>query len=403
MQEHSSRVLVGVDIGTSRVRVVVGQANEKNQYTITGVGEAPMSGVRKGVVVSLAEPAKAIDEALGKAERMAGIEIDRATVSVNGSSILSTSASGMIAVASQEVAEQDLARVEEVATVGKIPANREVLTVVAHDFILDGQSSIKDPIGMVGARLEINASVVSALTPHVQNLRKATEAAGLVADAIVVAPVAAAEAVLSTAERENGVAVVDLGAATTSMAIYEEGDLRFVAVIPAGSHNITNDLAIGLQTTPEIAEKVKLAHADAAFAKLDKQITVKVNKKNHDFNLQDIDEIIEARLEEILESVAMNLKKAGYAGKLPNGVVLTGGGANLRNIDDYTRQALKLAVRIAKPDGLLGLTEKVDQPEFATAVGLMKLDAQIAPRSSGQSSGKGFLGGLFNLFNRNKE
>ncbi len=404
MQEKSSRIIAGVDIGTVTVRAVVGNVDDQGEVTIVGVGEADSKGMRKGIVAKLDAPSVAIDQALGKVERMCGQEIDRATININGASILSTEISGMVALGIHDgVTDEDLARLEEVATTGKIPANREILSVVAHDYVLDGQGGIKDPIGMSGARLEINASVISAMTPHVENLQKVAEGATLSVSQMVVSSVAAAEAVLSETQRENGVMVLDMGGSTTSMAIFEEGDLQYVSVLPVGAINITNDLAVGLETTPEIAEVVKLEHASAIFRDSTKRVSVKVNSKTHEFSLQDIDEIVEARLEEMFEEVYARLKAAGYAGKLPNGVVLTGGGAKLKGIDNFAKNALRLVAEVKAPLPLKGIIEKVDGPEFATAVGLMLLDQKRTEDWNGnfghdESSGGGLFGRIKRMF-----
>ncbi len=396
MQEKSSRIIAGVDIGTVTVRAVVGSVDDQDQVTIIGVGEAESKGMRKGIVAKLDAPSVAIDNALGKVERMCGQEINQATININGAGILSTKTSGMIALGSSDgVVEEDLIRLEDVATTGKIPANREILSVVAHDYILDGQGGIKDPIGMAGSRLEIDASVISAMTPHVTNLHKVTETATLTPNQMIVSPVAAAEAVLNETQRENGVMVIDMGGSTTSMAIFEEGDLQYVSVLPIGSVNITNDLAVGLETTPEIAELVKLEHASAIFRDSTKRVSVKVNRKTHEFSLQDIDEIVEARLEEMFEEIYDRLKTAGYAGKLPSGAILTGGGAKLKGIDNFVKNALRLVAEVKSPLPLKGIIEKVDGPEFATAVGLMLLDQKQSHDWAGLTDHKPSTGGLF--------
>lgn len=378
MQE-TSRYAVGIDIGTTTVRCVVGHIDATTGApTIVGVGQSANSGMRKGIVANLAGPAQAIDNALGEAERMSGYQVDAASISVNGSHILSTKADGMIAVGAMdhEIVEEDLARIEEVATLGKVPANREVLEVVPHSYRLDGQDNIKDPLGMTGTRLEINANVVSVLVPHLSNLQKASEMAKVTPHAITPAVLAASRAVLTEQQLENGVAVIDLGGATTSVAVFEEGDLQYVAVIPFGGVTITNDLAIGLKTDPEIAEKVKIAHG-AAVARPDTQdISIKHEKELHRFNTGDIDEIVEARLDEIFDAVQKELKKAGRAGQLPSGVVLTGGTAKLKGITSYTKEKLGLAARVGKPSGYGGVAENIDEPQFATAIGLMLIDTQ---------------------------
>lgn len=409
MQE-TSRYAVGIDIGTTTVRCVIGHIDATTGTpTIVGVGQAPNSGMRKGVVAHLNGPAQAIDDALGEAERMSGYQVNGASISINGSHILSTKADGMIAVGAMdhEIVQEDLRRIEEVATLGKVPANREILEVVPHSYRLDGQDNIKDPIGMTGTRLEISANVVSALAPHLANLQKSAEMAKVEPHAITPSVLAAARAVLNEQQIENGVAVVDLGGATTSVSIFEEGDLQYVAIIPVGGVNITNDLAIGLKTDPEIAEKVKVGHATAMPRKNDERITIKQDKETFAFDSENVDEIVEARLDEIFDAVHKELKKAGRAGQLPSGVVLTGGTANLKGIADYAKEKLGLAARIGKSSGYGGVAEHIEEPQFASVVGLMLLDAQggqqlpsqtaHTPKASLKSAG-GVLSKFLNKF-----
>lgn len=392
MQENS-RYAVGIDVGTTMVRCVVGHIDSTTGTpTIVGVGKAVSKGMRKGVVANLNGPAAAIDDALGEAERMSGYQVNAAAVSINGQHILSTKADGMIAVGATDhgITRDDILRLEEVATTGKVPPNREVIDVVPHSYRLDGQDNIKDPLGMTGTRLEINANVVSVLVPYLQNLQKSADMAKVDAHMIVPGVLASAKAVLKDTQIENGVAVVDMGGATTSVAVFEEGDLQYVGVVPMGGVNITNDLAIGLKTDPEIAEKVKLAHADAGKRDGHAGVTLKEGDEVHSFDLAEIDEIVEARLEEIFEAVQKELKKAGRAGRLPSGVVLTGGTANIKNLAEYAKSKLGVAARIGKSDGYGGVSEDAEKPEFATAVGLMMVDADAAltVQKNGSSSGK---------------
>ena len=377
--QDSSRYAVGIDIGTTTVRCVVGHLDATTGLpTIVGVGEVKNTGMRKGSVVNLNGPAQAIDEALGEAERMSGYEVNAATVSINGSHILSTTADGMIAVGAADhmVDPEDIARLEEVATVGKVPANREILEVVPHSYRLDGQDNIKDPLGMTGTRLEINANVVSALAPNVTALHSTLEMAKVTPNIITPSVVAAAKAVLTEQQLENGVAVIDMGGATTSIAIFEEGDLQYVGVIPVGGINITNDLAIGLKTDPEVAEQVKLTHGSAVPQSGSDTVSIKYEKESMEFSREEMNEIIEARLEELFDSITKELKKAGRHAKLPSGVVLTGGGAKLKNIVDYTKDTLGLAVRLGAAKGFGGVAENISEPQFATAAGLMLLDSE---------------------------
>lgn len=387
MQENT-RYAVGIDIGTSTIRCVVAHLDGAGGYpTIVGIGKAPNTGMRKGTVANLQGPAAAIDTALGEAERMSGYQVDYATISINGSHIVSVKADGMIAVGAQdhEVSREDLLRLEEVATTGKVPANREILEVVPHSYRLDGQDNIKDPLGMTGTRLEIRANVVSALGPHLHNLQKAADMAKVDAHTIVPAVLAASKSVLREQQIENGVALVDIGGATTSVAVFEEGDLQYVGVIPVGGANITNDLAIGLKTDPEIAEKVKVQHAVATGRNGVEGISIKHEDEIFTFGSEDIDEIVEARLEEIFEAVNKELKKAGRAGQLPSGIVLTGGTANLKHIAEFAKERLGLAARVGKPTGFGGVAEDAEQPQYAAAVGLMLIDAEGAGANSGKS------------------
>lgn len=380
MQENS-RYATGIDIGTSTIRCVVAHIDENTGLpTIIGVGKAKNSGMRKGTVVNLDGPARAIDSALAEAERMSGYLVNSATVSINGSHIISTHADGMIAVgAADHVIEgDDISRIEEVATIGKVPANRQIIQVIPHSYKLDGQDKIKNPIGMTGTRLEIDALIVSALMPNFENLQKASESAKVAINSTVVAGVAAARAVLTETQIENGVALVDIGDSTTNLAIYEEGDLQYFAVIPMGGVSITNDLAIGLKTDPSIAEIVKTTHASAIAIEEDSEVSVEHENVKYDFDASLINEIVEARLEELFELIQKELKRAGRDRLLPSGIILTGGTAKLNHIAEYAKKSLKLAAKVGVPSGFGGVVDEVNGPEYATAIGLMLIDSEFA-------------------------
>lgn len=375
MQEHS-KYAVGVDIGSSRVKCVVAHLDGTGTARIIGVGTAPNSGMRKGIVVSLDGPAIAIDQALGEAERMGGYQVNEASVSINGNHLISTHTDGMIAVgrADHVIDIEDIRRIEDVATLGKIPPNREIIDVIPHMYRLDGQDNIKDPVGMTGTRLEMDAHVISALIPHLRNLHQVAERATLVPRATVVAGVAAAKAVLGEPQLENGVALIDIGASTTNIAIYEEGDLRFIAVIPVGGNNITNDLAIGLKTDPEIAEQIKLQHGSALVRREHSGVGIKYEGEILNFDSREIDEIIEARLDELFDSIHKEFRRAGMVGRLPSGVVLTGGTANMPHLAEYARDKLSVAAKIGSLPKLGGLSEELDDPAYAVAIGLLLID-----------------------------
>ena len=379
MQENS-RYAVGLDVGTAMVRVVVGYLEDPTGApTVVGVATEPNAGMRKGTVVNLVSVAQAIDKALEAAERMSGHQIDAATVNINGAHIVGISSKDVVAVGANghEITKEDVERVEDAATVVQLPANREIIEVTPRSYQLDGQENIKDPLGMTGVRLEVDAHVITALAPHVKNLEKTCEMTSTRPNNFVLSGLAAARAVLTDQQMENGVLLVDIGASTTNLVVFDEGDLQHVSVIPVGGNNVTNDLAIGLKTDLDVAEQVKLQHA-VAHSGLRRggaeQVNVKVGETEHEFSTEDIDMIVDARLEEIFEQINQELKNIGRAAKLPGGVVLTGGGAQLKGIADYAKQALQLSSRVGVPAGLGGVSEEVSTPAFAVASGLMISD-----------------------------
>ncbi len=397
MQEHS-RYGIGIDVGTTTVRCVVGYVDGNSMTpNIVGVGTAPNTGLRKGVVVNIVNTAQAVDRALEEAERMSGHQIAVATININGAHITAMSSRGVVAVGAQdhEISEDDLERAEEAATVVQLPANREILQVTPRNYQLDGQENIKDPLGMHGVRLEVDTHVITALSPHVKNLLKSAEMTETAVHRVVTSGLAAARAVLTTQQMENGVALIDLGGTTINIAVYEEGDLQHVAVLPLGSVNITNDLAIGLRTDLDVAETIKLKYAGAlpqTGKDKPKEIELTHHQEKLCFKVKDIDMIVEARLDEIFELIDKELKQIDRSGKLPGGIVLVGGGANLRHIDEYAKEKLRLPVRIAKIGGFAGISDKVSKPEFATSLGLMLLDLEqdlTAGHSGNRLSKKG--------------
>lgn len=386
LMDEISRYAVGVDVGTSSVRAVVASVNREGALNVIGYGEAPNSGMRKGVVANLTGPAQAIDRALAEVEQMSGYEVNSASLSINGAQIVSTRTEGMIAVGANEheITGADLTRVENVALQGRIPANQEILQVVPLQYVLDGQHGIKDPLGMLGSRLEMQANVVSTLSPSYVNLVNAVEGMKipLKAERVVPSVVASARAVLTERQRENGVAVIDIGAATTGVAVYEENDLQYIGVVPIGSNNITNDLAVMLAVDTEVAEELKRRFATGNFGANENSVVIRWRGKDLHFERYQIDDVVRARLEEIMEHVRKELRRAKYEQKLPEGVVLTGGGARMREIDKFVRETLLMSVKIGSPVGLSGVADAIEKPEFAAAVGLMLLSADGGPTVS---------------------
>lgn len=409
--DNNNRFVTGLDVGTENVRAVIASVNNDGKIAIVGYNEGKSAGMRKGIPANLAGPAGAIDKMLGDAERMGGYDVRSAYVSINGSTVISTHTEGMIAVgnAEHEINGEDLNRVEDVAVSGRIPANRDVLDVIPLEYALDGQGGIKDPLGMAGARLEIRANVISALTPNCENLKRATMNADVEALRLIPSVVAAAKAVLTERQKENGVAVIDFGATTTSIAIYEEGDLQYIGVVPVGSNNITNDLAIVLAIAPDLAEEIKTRFITGSFH-TDKSPAIKVGKHGERaFERKEVEDVVIARLEEIFDEVRKKLKAAHYDQRLPEGIVLTGGGAKMRDIEIFAKKCLEAAVTIGVPQGLDGVSKAVEKPEFATAVGLALIAAEDAQyqnptgkkskksKSSKTNSG-GFIKRLFSKF-----
>lgn len=378
--DNEKRFVTGLDVGTENVRAVIATVESDGSLAIVGYNEGKSTGMRKGVPANLAGPAGAIDKMLGDAERMGGYDVRSAYVSINGSQILSTKTEGMVAVGAvdHEINDDDLDRVEDIAVSGRIPANRDVLEVVPLEYALDGQGGIKDPLGMSGARLEIRANVISALTPNCENLKKATASADVEAQRLVPSAVAAGKAVLTERQKENGVAVIDFGATTTSVAVYEEGDLQYVGVVPAGSNNITNDLAIVLAIDPDMAEEIKQRFVTGNFNSEKSQI-IKIGKEGkteRNFERKEVEEVVKARLEEIFGEIRKKLKSARYDQRLPEGIILTGGGAKMRDIDIFAKEALEASVKIGVPLNIGGVADAVSKPEYATAVGLAMLAAE---------------------------
>lgn len=381
MQELS-RYAVGLDIGTSTVRCIVAHIEAGAVApTVIGLSEVPNTGFRKGVVVNLVNTAQAIDKALEEVERTSGHQISEASLSINGTHVLGVSSRGVVAVGSHghEINETDIARAEDAATLMQLPANREILDVTPRSFRLDDQDNIKDPVGMTGVRLEVDAYVITALSPNLRNLVKVAEMTHTTIHHTVPAGLAASRAVLTDEQKENGVLLLDIGHATTNLAVYEEGDLQHISVLPVGGVNITNDLAVGLKIDLAVAEKVKINHAVAMSSKRkdsEKKITIKHEGQSYDFETSEIDFIVEARLEEIFELVNKELKTIGKAAKLPGGVIITGGTAQTKGIDEYAKEALQLAAKIGHGESFGGVAEQITKPQYATVVGLMLLDLE---------------------------
>ncbi len=409
MREQSAQHYFGLDIGTNTVRCVIGmlESGETNIISVIGHGSAPNKGMRKGVVVRVDDVVEAVVQAITEAERVAGVQVSSATVNVNGPQVMGMDSRGVIAIsaANREITDDDRLRVEEAATIVKLPPNREIIQVFAKNYRLDGQGSIKDPVGMQGVRLEVDTHIVTASTPTLRNLDMALEKANVRANHHTVSSLAAAEAVLTGQQKESGTVLLDIGAGTTNLVVLEEGEVQHVAVIPMGGTNITNDLAIGLKTDLDVAEAVKMQHGGLGTFAKSGPISLLINKTRHEFDGEEVQMIIEARVEELLEYVDKELKRIQRSRKLPGGVVLVGGTANLPGLAEFAKQHLELATRIGKLQPLAGLMDTVQDPSYSSAVGLMLLDMLLGAPAEGSAQGNrtnvtGIIDGFIQRFKR---
>lgn len=375
MRETNTPHFVGVDIGTSAVRVVVGTVDEEGRPEIIGYSQAENTGMRRGVVAHAEEVGLAVSTALHDAERLSGRHITRATVNINGAHVQGFNSRGVIAIsaANREITIDDRLRVEEAAAVMQMPANREIIQVFPKAYRLDGQDNIKDPVGMQGVRLEVDTHIVTASTPNIKLLETAAEKAALGVKHRTVSSLASAEAVLTRQQREAGTAVIDIGAGTTNLVIIEDGEVQHVAVIPVGGIHVTNDLAIGLKTDLDIAEKVKVEHADLS-KPVRATVSVMIDKQQHTFSADDVHMVVEARIEELFELVDKELKRVGRSRKLPGGVIFTGGSAQIKGLTEFAKETLELPAKLGKMGELGGLADAVENIAFATPIGLMLLD-----------------------------
>jgi len=389
--QKSASYFIGLDIGTSKVRCAVGmldgQKSEKIMNVI-GTGSAANQGMRKGNVIHVEDVAAAIGEAVSEAERMAGVRVAAATINVNGAHLGCQNSKGVVSISNPNhtIGVDDLNRVEEAASLISLPANREIIQVFAKSYSIDGQENLKDPVGMQGLRLEVDTLVVTAGLSLLRSLDAALEKSTMGVHHHTVSSLAAAEAVLSRKQKESGTAVVDIGAGTTNIVVIEEGEVVYIAVIPIGSQNLTNDLAIGLKTDLEIAEMVKKVHATLDFSKAPaEQVSVEYQGKRHYFNEKIIRLVVEARIEELFEQVDKEFKKIGKSRRLPGGVVLVGATASMPGIADYAKNRLQLPAKIGKIVELGGLVDTINSPEYATVVGLMLMDMLLngQPPTSG--------------------
>jgi cell division protein FtsA len=382
--------LVGLDLGTSKVAVVIAEADDYGQLVVTGVGEAPAEGLRKGVVVNIEKTVHAIQQAVVGAERMAGVRGESVVVSLAGSHIASQNSRGVVAVSrpDREIGGEDVHRVVEAARAVSVPSDRQVIHVLPRTFTVDGQEGVKDAIGMTGQRLEVETHIVTGAQTSVQNVIKCVHQAGLDVEDVVGQGLASGEGVLGENEVDLGVCLVDIGAGTTDLVVYNEGSALHMAVLPVGGNHVTNDIAIGLRTTLTEAEALKLGYGHTLPEVIAPEERIDVRVVGGD-RLQPtprryLAEIIGPRMREIFQLAREEVRRTGYDGLLPAGVVVTGGGARLMGTTDAAQSVFDSAVRLGLPTGVGGLADRVAGPSYAAVVGLVKWGARVQPAANGK-------------------
>ena len=381
--ERSGNMIVGLDIGTTKICAVVSEFSEKGAEII-GVGTYPSVGLRKGVVVNIDNTVDSIQRSMEEAELMAGREIGSVFIGIAGSHIKGFNSHGVIAVRGQEVSQEDVDRVIDAARAVAIPLDREVIHILPQEYIVDEQGGILDPVGITGVRLEAKVHIVTGAVTAAQNLIKCANRAGLDVVDIVFQPLASAEAVLTQEEKDLGVALVDFGGGTTDLALFTESAIKHTAVLGLGGNNLTNDIAVGLRTPSKEAEQIKIRNGSCINSLIDKDQMIEVpsvgGRKPRLLSRHILSEILEPRVEEIFTLVDQEIERTGLKELLASGVVITGGSALLPGIAEIADQVFQLPTRIGYPQRISGLVDVVNGPMFATAVGLVLYGMEHQPQ-----------------------
>ncbi|WP_147822225.1 cell division protein FtsA [Salidesulfovibrio onnuriiensis] len=373
-------LIVGLDVGTTKICVVVGEVTEEGGVDVIGLGTSPSTGLRRGVVVNIEKTVQCVKKALEDAELMAGCDIRSVYAGIAGSHIQGFNSHGVIAVKGGEVTQRDVDRVIEAAKAIAIPMDREVLHTLPQEFIVDDQRGIADPLGMAGVRLEVKVHIVTGAVTSAQNIIRSCNRSGLDVSNIVLESLASSKAVLSPEEREIGVALVDIGGGTTDLAIFSKDSIKHTSVLALGGHNLTNDIAYGLRTPMVSAEQIKIDHGCAMADLITTDEIIEVpsvgGRESRTMSKRVLAEICEPRCEEILALVDQELIKSGFKNLIAAGVVLTGGTCLIDGIQELAEQIFDLPVRIGSPTGVGGLSSEVNSPMYATAVGLLMHGAE---------------------------
>ena len=385
-------IIVGIDVGTTKVCTLVGRVEDDGVLRIMGVGIEPSHGIRKGIIVDLEAASQAISRSVERAESSSGLEITSALVSMAGAHVSSINSRGVVSVTGDVIDEFDIARALDSARAVAIPHNREVIHVVQRSCTVDGQDGIRTPLGMHGYRLEIETHIITASTATVDNLHQCVGAAGVEVQQFVLNPLASADVVLRENERQMGVVVCDIGGGTTDMAIYVDGKVWHTMVLPVGGNHVTADIAHGLRLPVPQAEEIKIQQGYAIRAEVGAEDYFAVRPFGEDnvvnINRQELAHIIEARVAEMFEIALQEIKRSGYDGLLPAGMVLTGGVSALPGIRDLAGEVLGMPVRIAQPENLNGMVDQLYSPAYSTSVGLLHWALKLQENQQGSRNGR---------------
>lgn len=374
----TERIVVGVDIGTTKVCAVVAAADELGRINILGVGVAESEGLNRGVVVNIDKTVAAVREAIGSAEHAAGVQVHRVIVGIAGDHVQSFQSRGVITISNREgeITRDDVQRIIEDTTHVAMPADRKILHVIPQEFIVDGQDGVADPVGMSGVRLEANVHIITGLVSATKNVYRCIEKAGYEVADIVLEPLASSYSVLHGDEKEIGVALIDIGGGTTDLAVFEDNTIRHTAVIGVAGNKVTDDIRKGLGVLRDQAEALKRQFGSALTELVDAEEVIQIpgigGRPDKHIGRSTLAQIIQPRIEEILEIASVEINRSGYADRLAAGVVLTGGGSLIPNTEELAYEILGMETRTGNPMGLAGgMVEEVSDPKFATAVGLV--------------------------------
>ena len=389
-------VIVGLDIGSSKIAVLVCEVGENKTLEAIGIGTSPSIGLRRGMITDIDSAAQSISDAILRAENMSGCSIGAATVSLAGANIQAANSKGVIAVTRQdrEITKEDVERVLDAAKVIAIPPDREIIHVLPKEFVIDGCRGIRRPVGMSGIRLEVETHIVTGAATSIQNVRKSVSKAGIDIEQMLLQPLASAEAVLNQDEKEQGVVLIDMGSGTTNLAVFSEGSVVHTAVIPIGGSHITNDIAVVMRVPLPIAEELKIGEGVAISSLVQEGsicefVPSDMGRLYRNLDKNQLAAVIQARLEEIFSHVAAELDKIDTDCNMPASIVLTGGTSGLNSISDLASDYLDLPVRIGTINGIYGMSSIVSSPEFSTVVGLCKVayaDSKYQDKPSGNSN-----------------